>query len=336
MGKKMFITERRGGSFNDRYSPRDRRAIGIAIMALAAFGFVMAAKLVYLNWQFDGPTIKVTGTVVALYPSKGRSNPNVAYSYPIGNVEQHTVTPVNEEVFDGLHVGNPLPVKYLPDNPTVTRIDLPAEDEQRQETGYVLTAMSILFVCVGAYTIGKASRDLKFGITTQKREELDFVPDPDNRKEVRARGWSRDDFKKILIDFRKIYDRCLENEIAAKIDSLKDGAILVTFPEDVPDQLFAFLINFAQYPKGFEPKPGSILVVGKAIISGKFEGRFDPKLIGREAVFYVPAGDRDFDNVYVQVGDETFAHSFALLSRWKKTADPRLPAGFADLLSIQG
>ena len=46
-----------------------------------------------------------------------------------------------------------------------------------------------------------------------------------------------------------------EDEIAAKIDSLKDGAFLATFPQDLPDELFPSLINYAQYP-GFEPKVG--------------------------------------------------------------------------------
>jgi hypothetical protein len=240
---------------------------------------------------------------------------------------------VGEEVYDGLHVGDPLPVKYLPDNPTVNRIDLPAVNEERHEAANGLAVGEIIFFCVGTYIFRKACRDHKLGKTYRTPRHLDFVPDPNNHKEVRVRGWSSENFSKILTDFRELEDDFLENEIGAKIQSLKDGTLRVTFPQDLPDRLFPFLINYAQYPKGFEPKAGSILVVGKAVMSGDIEGNPDPKLIGQEAIFYVPSDDRKYDVVYVQVGEKTFANSFAS-SKWKKVADPRLPAGFASLSSV--
>ena len=331
MHKKITTSKRLFPSFSDRYSPRDRRAIGIAVIVLGIFTFVLAVNSFHLNRQFAGATTKVIGSVEALYPSRGRYNPNVAYCYPIGAVELHTFAGVSEEVFEGLHVGERLPVKYLPDNPTVNRIDLPAENAERQQTPYFLAAFSILFTCVGAFVFRKACQDIKSGKTHRTPRHLGFVPDLNNRKEVRVRGWSSQDFSKILIDFRKLYDDYLEDEIVAKIDFLKEGTLRVTFPQDLPDELFPFLINYAQYPKGFDPKAGSILVIGKAIVSKKIDGIPDPKLVGQEAVFYVPAADRKYDIVYVQVGEETFANSFAS-SRWKKVADPRLPAGFANLL----
>ncbi len=333
MAKKKGNTGRRGLSLNDRYSPRNRRAIGIGMVALGIFSFVLAANLFYLNRQFDGPTFKVIGSVEGLYHAGNRSNPRVAYRYLVGTTEVHDVTPVDGEIFSGLQLGEPLPIKYLPNNPVKSRIDLPAENAERHNTVYGLTAMSIIFMCIGALVVRFAQRDIKSGKTIKKRHDLNFVPDPNNRKEVRARGWSSEDFAEILIDFRKIYDVCLANDIAAKIHSSENGTLLVTFPQDVPAQLFSFLINYAQYPKDFESRADSTLVVGKAIISESFEGKFDPKLIGREAVFYIPSDDKDYDVVYVQVGEETFAHSFAFLNRWKKVAEPRLPAGFADILA---
>jgi hypothetical protein len=185
-----------------------------------------------------------------------------------------------------------------------------------------LTVLIVALACVALsfYRLRKLSR------TPLK---LDFVPDPNNRKEVLARGWSSEEFLKILIDFQKLYN--LRSEIAVKIDSLKDGTLRITFPQDVPDQLFPYLINYAQYPKGFEPEAGSILVVGKAIVSEKFEGISDPKLAGREAAIYVPSDDRKFDVLYIKIGDETFENSFAR-RKWEKVTDPRLPSGIATLL----
>lgn len=330
----MIITGRRGLYRN---SPRDRRAIGLAAMMLGVFAFVCAVHLFLLNRKFAGPTTKVIGYIVALYPSRPRfpirNNPNVGYRYTIGDVELHTFAPVSEDIFDRLQVGDPLPVKYLPDDPTINRIDLPAVNKERHEAVYGLTAISILLTCVGALVFKYACRDLRLGKKHRPRRSLGNVPDLNNRKEVRVRGWSKEDFLRILTDFRKLYDDCLENEIEAKIQSLKDGTLRVTFPQDVPDRLFPSLINYAQYPKGFEPRAGSILVVGKAIMSENFEGNPEPKLIGQEAVFYVPSDDRKYDVVYVKVGNETFANSFAS-SRWKKVEDLRLPAGFASLSSV--
>ena len=196
-----------------------------------------------------------------------------------------------------------------------------------------MTAISILCISAGAFTFRKARQDIKSGKTHRKPRHGDFVPDLANRKEVRARGWTSQDFSKILIDFRKIYDDYLDDEIAVKIDFLKEGALRITFPQDLPDKLFPFLINYAQYPKGFEPKADEPLVVGKATVSREIDGIPDSKLIGQEAIFYVPSDDMEYDIVYVQVGDKTFANSFAS-HKWKKVTDTRLPVGFANLSPI--
>jgi hypothetical protein len=124
MQKKMITTRRYGVTFSKRYSPRDRRAIGIAIIVLGLFILVLAAREYRLNQKFAGPTIKVIGSIDALYPSKGRYNPQVAYRYPIDAIEFHTIASVDQEVFAELHVGESLLVKYLPDNPTINRIDV--------------------------------------------------------------------------------------------------------------------------------------------------------------------------------------------------------------------
>ena len=160
---KLIIPGLRGRSFASRYSPRDRRAIGIAVMALGAFSFFLTARLVCLNRQFDGQTIRVMGSVEAIYPSTPRFpfkyNPNIAYRYPVGAAEIYIVAPVSEEVFDGFRVGDPLPIKYLLGSPTVSRIDLPALNAQRRQAVYGMTSLAILFACAGAYIFRNACRD---------------------------------------------------------------------------------------------------------------------------------------------------------------------------------
>ncbi len=52
----------------------------------------------------------------------------MAYTYPAGNFVEHDVLGVDAAVWNELHVGQALPVKYLSANPGVNRIDLPLED----------------------------------------------------------------------------------------------------------------------------------------------------------------------------------------------------------------
>jgi hypothetical protein len=167
MVQTMTMTKRLFSSLAERRSPRDLRAIGLAGMALGIFTLVLAVDSFHQNQLFDGPTTKVIGSVEALYPSSAqfprRNNPNVAYCYPVGTTEVHSSAGVSEGVFDGLHVGDPLPVKFLPDNPTMNRIDVEAENGERQETPYFLTASSILFLCLGAFVFRSACHVIKWG-----------------------------------------------------------------------------------------------------------------------------------------------------------------------------
>ena len=65
-------------------------------------------------------------------------------------------------------------------------------------------------------------------------------------------------------------------------------------------------------------------VVGTATLSKEFPVP-DAALFGKKALFYVPANDRQYDVVYVRVGnDATFENSCGA-KNWKRVDDPRLP-----------
>jgi len=162
------------------------------------------------------------------------------------------------------------------------------------------------------------------------KRKSSFIPRLDNDKEVFIRGWIPTEIPLILEGFRKMYRDVLSEEFAPKTEAFDGETIRMTFPQDLPDYLFAFLINYFRYPEGLDEKGRAILIVGKSSLTEDFEIA-DDKLYGREAVFYVPANDGKYDLVYVQVKNETYENSFAS-RRWKKVTDPRLPEGIASLL----
>ena len=147
--------------------------------------------------------------------------------------------------------------------------------------------------------------------------------DPANGKEVVVRGWTNEELSGILTDFADLSGSDLGPHFDYEVHARDNGSIRITFPHDVPALQFSFLINYLQYPKNFDLKGRSVSVVGKAIISPKFKPP-SKSLIGQTASFYIPTDDKDFDLVYVRVGDETFVNSFAAL-HWKRVADSRIP-----------
>jgi hypothetical protein len=189
--------------------------------------------------------------------------------------------------------------------------------------GFSLAFLGILFLwIVGMHSLGS--------IQFRAPKEMTFIPDYNNGKEVIVRGWTSKELAQILADFDKIYKDDLGVGFAPEVSPNIDGIIHVRFPHDIPGPQFSFLINYIQYPKAFDLKARSILVVGETVLSTDFQVP-DQSLIGRNAVFYVPSQDRDYDLVYVQVGNETFEDSFTA-DKWKKVMDPRLPPGIASLL----
>src|SRR5581483_10559146 len=87
-----------------------------------------------------------------------------------------------------------------------------------------------------------------------------FVANPNNDKALIVYGWSIDELQKILSQFKanyKIPNR--KHLIRSEGDRLR-----VNFPEDLEPDLFSFLVNYVQYPEGFDLKGRSITSAGTA------------------------------------------------------------------------
>lgn len=120
-----------------------------------------------------------------------------------------------------------------------------------------------------------------------------------------------------------MYNDDLSPDFDYEVHPYDKGSIRITFPHDIPALTFSMFVNYVQYPKKDNLKGRSISVVGKALITPDFHPPSE-SLVGQNAIFYIPSNDRDYDLVYVRVGDETFENSFAS-HRWKRVADSRIP-----------
>jgi hypothetical protein len=151
------------------------------------------------------------------------------------------------------------------------------------------------------------------------------VPSTTAQKEIIVSGWDDEELSGILSDFADTSDDSLPPNFDYQVQPCDKGATRITFPHDIPADIFLFLVNYIQYPKNYDLETRSISVVGKVVLTPDFYPP-DKNLIGQKASFYVPSNDQDYDLVYVRVGGETFVNSFAL-RHWKKATDPRIPAG---------
>lgn len=156
-----------------------------------------------------------------------------------------------------------------------------------------------------------------------------FAPNRANDKQLVAGGWSGDELRKIIRDFAKLYQVQLSRNFSFDVNAR--GALQVaTFPHDLSPWLFCYLVNYAQYPKGLEAQGRTILVAGATTLTPDFTLPAQ-SLYGRKAVFYVPAGDTDYNNVYVRVaGLAPDAATWKIPfegDAWETVTDPRLPAG---------
>jgi len=148
-----------------------------------------------------------------------------------------------------------------------------------------------------------------------------------SQKNIIVSGWTNEELSKILKDFAELYAGKLGNEFDYEVSLSRQGPMRITFPHDITPNEFSFLINYLNYPKDCDLKNHSVSVTGHAILTADFHLP-SKSLVGKKAVFYVPANDQEYDLVYIRVADETYVNSFAGF-RWKKVEDPRLPVGFS-------
>jgi hypothetical protein len=159
------------------------------------------------------------------------------------------------------------------------------------------------------------------------RMTASFVPNPANDTLVSGSGWDQSELDRILGDFSQQYGLPANSFKIERGDSRK---FRISFPHDIEPKLLLFLVNYLEYPNGFDLKSHSIAAVAHVVLTAAF-GVSDPTLIGNRARIYVPSNDVDHDLVYAQVQrGRSFRISFTDMI-WQEVDDARLPLSIRSL-----
>jgi hypothetical protein len=148
-----------------------------------------------------------------------------------------------------------------------------------------------------------------------------YQPNPENGKVIEVTGWEIGEIEKIIADFCAMYGLPVSALVVTR-----DGNrhFRISFPSDIEPTNFLFLVNYFRYPKDLSLTNRRIGVLGVAKLNRAF-GIPDTSLNGMRAKIYVPANDKEFDNVYVQLDSgKAFKIPFTRLI-WESVDDPRMP-----------
>ena len=148
-------------------------------------------------------------------------------------------------------------------------------------------------------------------------------------KELLVRGWSDSELRQILADFQRLSGDRLPSTFSTEIHSTDGAALRVTFPADIPSMDFCFIVNYVQYPKGFDLNSRPILVAGRATITSEFLPS-DQSLVGKRILVYVPSDDKRYDEVFAQAEGQSYEFPFTRTG-FIRAQEPRLPVGVSDL-----
>ena len=141
---------------------------------------------------------------------------------------------------------------------------------------------------------------------------------------VAVRGWARAELQRIIVDFSSRYD---VPESAIELDARTDGVSTLIVPGEITPETLCFLVNYLNYPNGFDLTGRSIGVSARTALPRGFG---PPDLVGKRALIYVPSDDAEYDQVYVQCADKSYQVRLADF-RWQVTVDARMPTTITGL-----
>jgi len=132
---------------------------GGLVIVFAAFFFFLPGSDLYRDWQLDRSPLRTTATIEhtwMTYGSKGSTHYHAAYHYTINGVTYHaTHASVMSSTYDRLQDGEVVPIRYLPDDFTKTRIDWDGERDARErneETGLAIGfAIAVIGVLIAVF-----------------------------------------------------------------------------------------------------------------------------------------------------------------------------------------
>jgi hypothetical protein len=141
---------------------------------------------------------------------------------------------------------------------------------------------------------------------------------------VAVRGWARGELQRIIADFSASYEL---PDTAIELGTSTGDVSTLAVSDEVAPETFCFLVNYLNYPTGFDLSHRPIGVLARTTFP---PGVGRPDLVGKPAVIYVPSDDTEYDQVYVHCAQQNYVVSFTDFA-WRPTAHARMPANISDL-----
>lgn len=144
---------------------------------------------------------------------------------------------------------------------------------------------------------------------------------------VIAKGWTKSELETILRDFSSTYG--LETGYF-EVQAMPDGLFRVAFQHGSFEPNLLFLVNYLNYPNGFDLKAHHLAVAGIIRLDPAMSLPADAK-VGQRAVIYMPQDDQDYDCAYIRIeGGSAYRVNFSDM-QWTPVSDARMPAEIAEL-----
>ena len=156
--------------FNQKFLP------GVVIFGLlAAVALWFGLKWTWENHLFADHARRTEGKVIQKYmtESHGKSGttytPRISYTYRAGNVIGNCDVVVPRDIWDQVHDGGSIPIKYLPEDLSDSRIDDTADDLQATMKGCVALGVGLLglICCITTTVRGNRRKKLLDQLTTR-------------------------------------------------------------------------------------------------------------------------------------------------------------------------
>src|SRR5579859_464217 len=98
-----------------------------------------------------------------------------------------------------------------------------------------------------------------------------FKPSPQNDTEVLIEGWSAAELDRILRAFAKDYADRIPPPPAFRTEHVRGEVLRILFPNDIEPDLLSFLVNYLQYPTGYDLSKHAITALGRVTVTEAFQ-----------------------------------------------------------------
>jgi len=127
---------------------------GICFVLFGCVFLGLGIRQLYLDWEFDGKVGRATSTIERLWISssgKHGTDYDIRCRYEVGDgqfVESDSM--IGRTTYGQIHVGEQIPIKFLLQDPSVSRIDSSIEQQRNWHNDEAVAVFALVFTAIGA------------------------------------------------------------------------------------------------------------------------------------------------------------------------------------------